>query len=128
VAGTAVLGWYVLSGRNLVRFKFAPLRWPLMRDILRVGAVASVTSVQTNVTVALTTALVGLAAGPAAVAGYGTAARLEYLLVPLVFGLGAPLVALVGTNIGAGNRERALRIPWVRANIAAARHEDNRAA
>jgi Na+-driven multidrug efflux pump len=35
---------------------------------------------------------------------------LEYLLVPLVFGLGAPLVALVGTNIGAGQRARALRI------------------
>jgi Na+-driven multidrug efflux pump len=27
-----------------------------------------------------------------------------------VFGFGAPLVALVGTNIGAGQRERALRI------------------
>ena len=59
---------------------------------------------------ALTTALVGAAAGPDAVAGYGTGARLEYLLIPLVFGLGAPLVALVGTNIGAGQRERALRI------------------
>ena len=30
--------------------------------------------------------------------------------MPLVFGLGAPLVALVGTNIGAGQRARALRI------------------
>jgi putative MATE family efflux protein len=118
VGGTAVLGWYVLSGRNLARFTLAPLRWGLAREILRVGAVASVTSVQTNVTIALTTALVGFAAGPAAVAGFGTAARLEYLLVPLVFGLGAPLVALVGTNIGAGNRERALRIAWVGAGIA----------
>jgi putative MATE family efflux protein len=118
VGGTAVLGCYVLSGRNLARFKIAPLRWPLMREILRVGAVASVTSVQTNVTIILTTALVGLAAGPAAVAGYGTAARLEYLIVPLVFGLGAPLVALVGTNIAAGNRERALRIAWTGAAIA----------
>ena len=53
------------------------------------------------------------AAGSEAVAGYGTGARLEYLLVPLVFGLGAPLVALVGTNIGAGQRERALRIALV---------------
>ncbi|HKH95263.1 MAG TPA: MATE family efflux transporter, partial [Beijerinckiaceae bacterium] len=44
------------------------------------------------------------------IAGYGTGARLEYLLIPLVFGLGAPLVALVGTNIGAGQKERALRI------------------
>ncbi len=64
VGGTTVLGWYVLSGRDLVRFKLAPLRWPLARDILRVGAVASVTSVQTNVTIALTTALVWPRRGP----------------------------------------------------------------
>ena len=73
------------------------------------GAVAAVTSVQTNVIIALATALVATAAG----AGYGTSARLEYLLVPLVFGLGAPLVALVGTNVGAGERKRALRIAFV---------------
>ena len=62
---------------------------------------------------ALTTALVGAAGGADAVAGYGTGARLEYLLIPLVFGLGAPLVALVGTNIGAGQRARALRIALI---------------
>jgi MATE family, multidrug efflux pump len=116
--GAAVLGWYVLSGRNIARFKLAPPRWTMAREILRVGAVAGVSTVQTNVTVALTTALVGVAAGPAAIAGFGTAARLEYLLVPLVFGIGGPLVALVGTNIGAGNRERALRIAWTGAALA----------
>ena len=109
-AGTAVLGWYVLSGRNLARLRWSRLRWPLFRDILRVGAVASIQSVQTNVTIALATALVAAAAGVDAVAGFGTAVRLEYLLIPLVFGLGAPLVALVGTNIGAGQQQRALRI------------------
>lgn len=108
--GTAVLAWYVLSGRNLARFRWRRPRWPLFRDILRVGAVGAVTSVQTNVTIALTTAMVASVAGVDAVAGFGTAVRLEYLLVPLVFGLGAPLVALVGTNIGAGRPERALRI------------------
>ena len=117
-AGTAVLAWYVLSGRNLARLRPARLRWPLFRNILGVGAVASLTSVQTNVVIALTTALVAGAAGPDAVAGYGTGARLEYLLVPLVFGLGAPLVALVGTNIGAGQRERALRIALIGGAIA----------
>ena len=109
-AGTAVLAWYILSGRNIVRLRPSRLRWPLFRDILGVGAVAAVTSVQTNVIIVLATALVAAAGGAAAAAGYGTAARLEYLLIPLVFGLGAPLVAMVGTNIGAGQRERALRI------------------
>lgn len=106
----AVLAWYLLAGRAVVRPVLARLRWPLFADILRVGAVGAISTLQTTLTVALTTGLVGIAAGPAAVAGYGTGARLEYLLVPLVFGLGAPLVALVGTNIGAGQRERALRI------------------
>lgn len=105
-----VLTWYVLSGRSLARPRRSKLRWPLFADILRVGAVGSVSTLQTSLTVALTTALVGAAAGPDAVAGYGTGSRLEYLLIPLVFGLGAPLVALVGTNIGAGQPQRALRI------------------
>jgi Na+-driven multidrug efflux pump len=108
--GSAVLLWYVISGRNLARLRAAKLRWSLFREILGVGAVAAVTSLQTNVIIAAATALVASAAGAAAAAGYGTAARLEYLLVPLIFGLGAPLVALVGTNIGAGERQRALRI------------------
>ena len=59
-----------------------------------------------------TTGLVA-AFGPAAIAGYGVGTRLEYLLVPLAFGFGGPLVALVGTNIGAGKRERALRAAWI---------------
>jgi Na+-driven multidrug efflux pump len=56
--------------------------------------------------------------GTAAIAGYGTAARLEYLMIPLVFGLGSPLVAIVGTCIGAGLRERALHATWVGVAIA----------
>ncbi|WP_248307399.1 MATE family efflux transporter [Bosea sp. FBZP-16] len=108
--GAAALAWYVLSGRNLAHFRWVPLRWPLFWSILRVGAVGSVTSLMTNLTIATATALVAGAAGVGAVAGFGTGARLEYLLIPLVFGLGAPLVALVGTNIGAGRQDRALRI------------------
>jgi Na+-driven multidrug efflux pump len=86
-------------------------------EILRVGAVAALITVQTNATVAITTALVGRF-GAEAIAGYGVGSRLEYLLVPLVFGLGSPLVAMVGTNIGAGQRQRALRTAWIGAAIA----------
>jgi len=93
-------------------------RWPLFRDILRVGAVAALITVQTNLTIAIATGFVGRF-GPAAIAGYGTGSRLEYLLIPLVFGLGGPLVAMVGTNIGAGQRDRALRAAWIGAGIAA---------
>jgi putative MATE family efflux protein len=112
-AGTVILAWYIWSGRNLARLRWSRPRWSLFRPILTVGALASLTSVQTNLIIALATALVASAAGPQAVAGYGTGARIEYLLVPLVFGLGAPLVAMVGTNIGAGQRERSLRIAFL---------------
>jgi Na+-driven multidrug efflux pump len=90
----------------------------MFADILKVGAVASVSTFQTTATVALTTALVAAAGGPDAIAGYGTGNRLEYLLIPLVFGLGAPMVALVGTNIGAGQGARALRIALTGGGIA----------
>ena len=108
-----VPAWYILSGRSLVRFQLVRLRWAMFYDILRVGGVGAVSTLQTTLTIALTTALVGAAGGPDAIAGYGTGGRLEYLLIPLGFGLGAPLVALVGTNIGAGKRHRALHIALV---------------
>jgi putative MATE family efflux protein len=118
--GSLALLGYVATGRSVVRPSLhgQGVRWALFRDILRVGAVAALITIGTNLTIGISTALVGQF-GPAAVAGYGTAARLEYLLIPLVFGLGAPLVAMVGTNIGAGQRERALRTAWIGAAIAA---------
>jgi putative MATE family efflux protein len=105
-----ILAWYVMSGRCVVRLRRARLTWHLAADILRVGGIGAVNTLNTTLTMAMVMALVGAAAGPDAVAGFGTGARLEYLLIPLVFGLGAPLVALVGTNIGAGQQRRALRI------------------
>ncbi len=119
VLGTLVLVAYLRSPRSLLRLSFARmrLRWPLFRDILRVGLVAAISAIATNVCIGVATALVG-GFGPAAIAGYGTASRLEYLLVPLVFGIGGPLLAMVGTCIGAGQRERALRATWVGAALA----------
>src|SRR6266852_9735472 len=117
--GSLALAAYLWSGRSGVRPRLRGIRfrWPLFRDILRVGAVAALVTVATNLTIMIGTALVG-EFGPAAIAGYGTGARLEYLLVPLVFGLGGPLVAMVGTSIGAGQYDRALRTAWIGAAIA----------
>ena len=118
--GSVVLALYLWTGRSVVRPSLhgRGFRWPLFRDILRVGAVAALVTVATNLTIAISTGLVGRF-GAEAIAGYGVGSRLEYLLVPLAFGFGAPLVALVGTNIGAGQRERALRAAWIGAAIAA---------
>jgi putative MATE family efflux protein len=118
LVGSLALAGYLWSGRSVVRFRLTRFRWPLFYDIMKVGAVAALITVQTNLTIAIATGLVGRFGG-AAIAGYGTGSRLEYLLIPLVFGLGGPLIALVGTNIGAGRRERALQAAWIGAVIAA---------
>jgi putative MATE family efflux protein len=106
-AGTAILGAYCASGRNAARLLRGRLYWAPMRSILTVGGLACLNPILTNALIALTGAAVGAHAGTEALAGYATAARLEYLLLPIVFGLGAPMVALVGANIGAGQYERA---------------------
>jgi len=118
--GSLALLAYLVVGRSAVRLSLGGngIRWALFSDILRVGGVAALITISTNLTIAFSTAFVGQF-GPAAIAGYGTGARLEYLLIPLVFGLGAPLVAMVGTNIGAGMRGRALQTAWIGAAIAA---------
>jgi putative MATE family efflux protein len=118
--GSVVLAAYLRSGRSVIGLTFRGIRFrrSLFGDILRVGLVAALITVQTNLTIAIATGFVG-EFGPAAIAGYGTGSRLEYLLIPLVFGLGGPLVAMVGTNIGAGRPDRALRVAWIGAAIAA---------
>ncbi|MGZ5179796.1 MAG: MATE family efflux transporter [Ramlibacter sp.] len=120
-AGATWLAWAVASGRNVVRPRWRGfrLRRAPLAGILRIGLAGAISTVATNVSIAIATGLAGQA-GTAAIAGYGTASRLEYLLVPLVFGLGGPLVALVGTCIGAGQRERALRATWIGAAMAGA--------
>ena len=119
VGGTLALVLYLRSPRSLLQPRLAGFvpRWPLFRDILRVGLVGTVSTAATNLSIVVATALAG-GFGPAAIAGYGTASRLEYLLVPLVFGLGAPLVAMVGTCIGAGQKARALQATWIAAALA----------
>ena len=118
--GSLALAAYIWTGRSVVHPSLhgERFRWPLFRDILRVGAVAALVTIQTNLTIVVATGLVGQF-GPAAIAGYGTGARLEYLLIPVAFGLGAPLVALIGTNIGAGRHDRALRAAWIGAAVVA---------
>jgi putative MATE family efflux protein len=86
-------------------------RWASFRDILKVGLIACLVVILTNGTVLLVTGLIGRA-GDAAIAGYGIGSRLEYMLVPISFGIGATLTALVGTNIGARQYERAQKVAW----------------
>jgi putative MATE family efflux protein len=115
----AVLVAHLRSHGGLVRLSLsgARLRWRLFREILKVGVPGSANTVLTNLTVIVLTGLVG-GFGTIALAGYGMGARLEYLQIPLVFGIGSALVTMVGTNVGAGNLPRAKRVAFAGAGIA----------
>ena len=117
--GAVVAVAYVLTGRAGIPVSFSGLRWELFADILRVGVIASLNAAQTVLTITVMVALVGRH-GEAALAGYGLGARLEFLMVPVVFGVGAAMTAMVGANIGAGDRARALRVGWTGSLAAAA--------
>jgi len=117
--GSLMLLAYLASGRSLVRLSLRrhQLKPALFWDILRVGAPGSLNTVMTNLAIVIVTALVG-PFGATALAGYGMGARLEYLQIPIVFGLGSALVTMVGTNVGAGRLARAERVAWVGAGLA----------
>jgi putative MATE family efflux protein len=119
VIGAGVFAWYIWSGSGVLK----PSLWPSkprlsdLSDILSIGLASSVSSLSTTAAITVATALAGVV-GPAALAGFGTGVRLEYLLIPLVFGMGAPVSAMVGTSIGAGKFDRAMRVAWTGAAIA----------
>jgi putative MATE family efflux protein len=109
----------VLLGRALRRgvLGFAPstallpLRWPVFGEILRVGVPGSVTTIVAAATALLVTGLVGQC-GTAALAGWGIALRLEFMLAPVAFGIGSGATTLVGIATGAGDWRRAVRAAW----------------
>jgi putative MATE family efflux protein len=118
--GAAFLLAYLASGRAKVqlRVRSTPLQWPLARDILKVGAVACLSPLQTVLTILILTRLVSHF-GTNALAGYGIGTRLEFLLVPIAFAVGVASVPLVGMAIGAGKVARARRAAWTASALAA---------
>jgi putative MATE family efflux protein len=120
-ASAIALAWYVASGRTGIALSPRSLRLDrrLFVEILRVGAPSSLTPILGNLTLAVLTGYVATL-GPAAVAGFGAAVRLEYVQVPVTFGLGVGVLAMVGTSIGAGQLGRAARVAWTAAGLAMA--------
>ncbi len=86
--------------------------------ILRVAIPSAASTLLTNLTFIILTALVA-PFGTEATAGYGAAGRLEYLLIPIVFGVGSALVPLVAASDGVGDVQRVRKL--TRAGAALAR-------
>ncbi len=97
--------------------------WQLTRarfwQILRVGLLACLSPLQTILTVMVMTGLVARL-GVDALAGYGIGARLEFLAIPIAFGVGVATLPMVGMAIGSGDVPRARRVAWVGGALSAA--------
>jgi putative MATE family efflux protein len=119
IGAATVLGIYMNSAHTPLRLRAARLTGRQFREILRVGLLSAVGTIVTNLTVVIATGLVGTF-GRDAIAGYGLASRLDYLLIPLLFAVGTASVTMVGTSIGAEHHERARKIAWTSALISAA--------
>lgn len=116
-AAWAVVGYNAAMAAVLLRAVWAegaPARprfrwlWPRRRyaaQVLGVAVPSAGSTLMTNLTFIILTALVA-PFGTEATAGYGAAGRLEYLLIPVVFGVGSALVPLVAASDGAGDLGR----------------------
>lgn len=119
-AGALFLFWFLQSGKCRVSLKLRgnTLRRDMFGDILKVGALACISPLQTVLTILILTRLVAYF-GTEALAGYGIGTRLEFLLIPITFAIGVACVPLVGMAIGAGNVARARRVAWTGAAVSA---------
>jgi putative MATE family efflux protein len=114
IASVALLMRAVLRGRlgfvpSLAGVRLKPR---LFVEILRVGAMGSLSTVTSTLTATVVTSLVGRF-GTAALAGYSIGMRLEFMVAPLGFGIGTGATTLVGIAAGAGDWRRAVRVAWI---------------
>jgi putative MATE family efflux protein len=115
----SIMGWYLFSGRARVIPKIRGLRiqWAMFIDILKVGAVACFSPLQSVLTISIFTHMLAQF-GTEILAGYGIGARLEFMLTSIAFAVGIASVPMVGMAIGAGRDARARRIAWTAGCVA----------
>lgn len=112
-AGVAFFGWYLLGGKGrlTLRLRGIAMHGEMFHDILKVGALACLSPLQSVLTMQIFTGLIARL-GTLPLAGYSIGQRLEFLLVPISFGIGVASVPMVGMAIGAGKVARARRVAW----------------
>jgi Na+-driven multidrug efflux pump len=112
--GTLAYTAYLWGGFGVLKpsFRIPRLSLAPALALLRIGGMSAVVSATTNLTLAIVTAYVAMG-GVEALAGYGAASRLEFLLVPLAYGIGGPVGIVISANLGAGQTERAIKASWI---------------
>lgn len=118
--GVAFFLWYLVSGQGRLSLHWHgfQLQRSMFADILKVGAIACLSPVQSVLAILIFTGMLAQL-GTEALAGYGIGQRLEFLLIPIAFGIGVASVPMVGMAMGAGNVGRARRVAWVAGGVSA---------
>jgi putative MATE family efflux protein len=116
--GSLVLLWTLRREHAMVHLWFRGVRFQqtLFLEFFRVGVPGMVNVAITNLTVVALTAVAAHLGRDAAIA-YAIGARLEYIIIPLGFGIGSGILAMVGTNWSAKQYERARAIAWTGAAV-----------
>lgn len=119
-AGTAFLAWYMLTGqgRLSLHLQGVALQRGMFSDILKVGALACLSPLQSVLTTLIFTGFIARL-GTEALAGYGIGQRLEFMLIPIAFGIGVAAVPMVGMAVGAAQVPRARRVAWIAGSVSA---------
>ncbi len=119
-AAVGFLYWYLVTGQGRLKLTMRglQLQWPMFADILKVGALACLSPLTSVLSVLIFTGLIARL-GVLPLAGYGIGQRLEFLLIPIAFGIGVAAVPMVGMAIGAGQVARARKVAWTAGLVSA---------
>ena len=120
-AGVVFLVWWLRAGQARVRPGLGGhgFNRQMFGAILKVGALACLSPVQSVLSMLIFTGLIARL-GVEALAGYGIGQRMEFLLIPIAFGIGVSSVPMVGMAIGANDITRARRVAWTAGGVSAA--------
>lgn len=102
--------WVVCIRRGMITFERRPLVEILdsWRSILFVGVPAAASRVIVPLGIAAITGIIATG-GPAGVAAFGVATKIEFLAMAVIFALSSVLGPFTGQNWGAGRRDRLVR-------------------
>jgi putative MATE family efflux protein len=112
--------WYLTKAqtRLTLQWRGVSLRPDMLADILRVGAVSMISPFQSVLCILVITGMIARL-GALPLAGYAIGQRLEFLLIPISFGIGVAALPMVGMAIGARNAARARRVAWIAGAVSA---------
>ena len=106
-----VIGFYYFGKHSFSLNLRDVLKFDGIIKLFKSGSLASCQSLMTIALALFCTTVISVF-GTNWTAGFGIAIRLELLLIPIIFGIGGALIAIVGANVGAKKISRAIAMTW----------------